>query len=131
MRDGRARDHHALALIADDDATMRLLLQQSLEQRDFRVIVAENGAQAIEAFITLNPDIVLLDVEMPDMDGFELVWKIKADERLKQIPVIILTSTGMIGDTKICRELGIKGYLTKPVEFESMISRVEKAIYFG
>ena len=117
MRDGRARDHHALALIADDDATMRLLLQQSLEQRDFRVIVAENGAQAIEAFITLNPDIVLLDVEMPDMDGFSVCRKLRSLPNGVYTPVVMVTGRDDIDSVNYAYEVGATDFVSKPINW--------------
>ena len=117
MRDEPIQDHQALALIADDDATMRLLLQQSLEQRDFRVAVAENGEQAIETFIALNPDIVLLDVEMPDMDGFSVCRKLRGLPNGVYTPVVMVTGRDDIDSVNYAYEVGATDFVSKPINW--------------
>lgn len=117
MRDEPIRDHQALALIADDDATMRLLLQQSLEQRDFRVAIAENGEQAIERFIALNPDIVLLDVEMPDMDGFSVCRKLRSLPNGVYTPVVMVTGRDDIDSVNYAYEVGATDFVSKPINW--------------
>ena len=80
-----------LVLVADDDATHRKVLQGVLEKAGFRVVTAENGKIALEVFSEMQPDVVLCDVEMPELDGFKVCETIRARETNRETPVFIIT----------------------------------------
>jgi len=117
MTDAHRQDHQPLALVADDDATMRLLLRQALEQHSFRVVVAENGEQAIEAFVGLNPDIVLLDVEMPDLDGFTVCRRLRELPNGIYTPVVMVTGRDDIKSVNYAYEVGATDFVSKPINW--------------
>ncbi len=81
----------SLVLVADDDPMIRLLAQQALERRSFEVIQAENGENALELFSTMTPDLVLCDVMMPVVDGFELCSSLRAMKQGEHVPIVMLT----------------------------------------
>ena len=102
-------------LIADDDRMIRLLVRMLLEKDGFTVLEAANGAIAMETARREHPDLMLVDLQMPDMDGFEVVQMMRADPRLATIPVMVLTSeTSTQVETKVL-EMGADDYL-KPFE---------------
>ena len=81
----------ATVLVVDDNAEIRELLGRGLKRQEHRVSFAEGGAQALEMMRALQPDLVLLDIMMPEMDGYEVLQQLKADESLRHIPVIMIT----------------------------------------
>ena len=105
----------ARVLIADDNKVNRLLLSRSLEQRGHRVSLAENGRIALEMLRSQEFDLLLLDIEMPEMDGFEVLAALKADRALRDLPVIVTSSVEGIGNIVRCIELGAEDYLPKPL----------------
>ncbi|MBU1195623.1 MAG: response regulator [Proteobacteria bacterium] len=115
--------------IIDDNQNNRFVFSEHLKSWGCVPIEARSGEQAFSMLSDPDSphptvDIILCDFQMPGIDGFELTRKIKETDSLKDIPIIILTSMGVIGDNKICRELGIKGYLTKPVRRNDLKSAI-------
>ena len=100
--------------VVDDNFDNRALLQRML-QRVYRVSVYESGPQALAGLPESPPDLVLLDLSMPDMDGTEVLRRIRADERWKSLPVIALTAHAMKGDRERCLTAGFNDYVSKPV----------------
>jgi len=111
-----------VALIVDDDAMMRLLIRQTLERSGFVCHEAVNGAAALEQFPVLQPDILLMDVMMPEMDGYEAMRRIREKKDLRSLPIIALTAKAMKGDREKCIEAGASDYVMKPVDTEQLIS---------
>ena len=114
------------ALIVDDNEINRLVFQDMISSRGLVPTEAVNGKEAIikakKAFISGNPyRVLLLDLQMPGMDGFEVAKKLKDESWGKDIKIILLTSVGQKGDTTRCKELGISGYLLKPVEQSELL----------
>jgi class 3 adenylate cyclase len=102
-------------LVVDDNKVNRLLLGRSLEQQGHAIDMAENGRQALE-MLQANPfDLVLLDIEMPEMDGYQVLERIKTDLKLRDIPVIITSALEEVDSVVKCIEMGAEDYLTKPV----------------
>ena len=101
-------------LVVDDNRMNRLLLARSLEHQGHRVVHAENGRQALELLQTLPFDLVLLDVLMPEMDGYQVLAQMMADPHLKQLPVIMVSAVDELDSVVKCIELGADDYLTKP-----------------
>ncbi|MDZ7261464.1 MAG: response regulator [candidate division KSB1 bacterium] len=116
-------------LAVDDNATNRLILHQALASWGCRPEVIASGTEALErlreAAVSDDPyGLVLIDVQMPEMDGFEVCRLIKADPQLRQVPIIILTSMGARGDAQRCKEIGIEGYLNKPIKQSQLYNAI-------
>jgi adenylate cyclase len=105
----------ARLLVVDDNKVNRLLLARSLELHGHRVALAENGRVALEMLRREPFDLVLLDIEMPEMDGFQVLEQMVGDLQLRDIPVIVTSSHEDLADVVRCIELGAEDYLTKPV----------------
>ncbi len=102
-------------LIVEDVALNRDLLVQLLED-DYRLVVAEDGQAALEKAAQANPDLILMDLSLPRMDGWEATRRLKADARFSKVPVIVLTAHAMRGDEERARASGCDDFLTKPVD---------------
>jgi class 3 adenylate cyclase len=107
--------HGARLLVVDDNKVNRLLLTRNLELQGHRVASAENGRIALEMLRRENFDLVLLDMEMPEIDGFQVLKELVADRLLRDLPVIVTSSLEGIDNVVRCIELGAEDYLTKPV----------------
>lgn len=118
----------ALILLADDSATVRAVARLELETAGYDVVEAADGAQALAAAREHRPDVVLLDVEMPVMDGYETVTALKADPLTADVPVVFLT--GRVGAEDVVRALQLGGhdYLRKPPEPAELLARVSAAL---
>lgn len=115
-------------LLADDSPTVRALARVELEEAGYEVFEAGNGAEALEAARTQHPDVVLLDIEMPVMDGYETVQALKADPTTAGIPVVFLTGRSGAGDVVRALKLGGHDYLRKPPEPAELLARVNAAL---
>lgn len=113
-----------ILLVEDDDLTIRAY-SHGLERAGFEVMLAEDGDAATTLLKTKKPDLILLDMILPEKDGFELLEEMKADERLKDIPVIILSNLGQESDIEQGRKLGAVDYLVKArVTMKEVVERV-------
>ena len=110
-------------LIVDDDARNVFALTSALERHGLEVISAENGLTGVSA-LELNPDVdlVLMDVMMPEMDGYEATAKIRKNKRFEELPIIILTAKAMKGDREESLSSGASDYIAKPVAIEQLLS---------
>jgi len=102
-------------LVVDDNRVNRLLLTRTLEQLGHRVAFAENGRQALDSLRARPVELVLLDIEMPEMNGYETLEALQADAKLRDIPVVMMSSIEEIDSVARCIELGAEDYLFKPV----------------
>jgi CheY-like chemotaxis protein len=119
----------ARILVVEDDASLRDLLRLHLSAAGYEVEVAEDGIAAGYKVLKSPPDLIITDVQMPNMDGFEFVAALKADKSLPPIPVIFLTSVED-GDQR-GRELGAVGYVTKPVRADRLLALVAQHVPGG
>jgi adenylate cyclase len=110
-----ARSAAGRLLVVDDNKVNRLLLMRSLELQGHRVACAENGRIALEMLRAEGFDLLLLDMEMPEMNGFEVLEQLTADPKLRDLPVIVTSSLEGVADIVRCIELGAEDYLHKPV----------------
>ena len=117
-------DTGARLLIADDNKVNRLLLARSIEMQGHRCAVAENGRIALEKLRAERFDLLLLDIEMPEMDGFAVLEHMKADAALRDIPVIVTSSVEGVDNIVRCIELGAEDYLPKPVNAVLLRARI-------
>jgi class 3 adenylate cyclase len=119
---------HASVLVADDDPVTRLMLTGSLERHGHQVRTAENGVQALDLVRSEPFDVVLLDVLMPEMDGYGVLEELKADPALRHIPVVMVTSVDDIDSAVRCIELGADDYLSKPIDPVLLTARVNAGL---
>ena len=117
MSDMDDKDQQPLALIVDDDVTMRLLLRQALEQHQFRIVDLDNGGQAVTDFPALKPDIVLLDVEMPDMNGFTVCRKLRNMQDGRHTPIVMVTGHDDVESVNCAYEVGATDFVGKPINW--------------
>jgi CheY-like chemotaxis protein len=106
----------ATVLIAEDNAVNRELLRELLEGRGYVVNEATNGLQALEMMAESKPDALLLDLNMPILDGFSTLKEIRHDPRLASLPVMAVTASAMRGDQEKALQAGFDSYLSKPIE---------------
>jgi two-component system alkaline phosphatase synthesis response regulator PhoP len=111
-------------LVVDDEVYILHILDFSLNAEGYEVITAEDGEQAIEKAKQEEPDLVVLDVMMPKVDGYEACRKLKQDPKMKDVPVILLTAKGRDIDRKLGLEVGADDYITKPFSPNKLIEKI-------
>jgi CheY-like chemotaxis protein len=115
-------------LVVDDNVTNLKLACDILEGENFNILRATSAEEAITVLETNMPDLVLLDIGMPGMDGFMLTQKLKSNERTKNLKIVALTASAMKGDDIKAYKAGFDGYLTKPIDTRTFTSQVRKFI---
>jgi chemosensory pili system protein ChpA (sensor histidine kinase/response regulator) len=108
-------------LVVDDSLTVRKITSRLLERSGYEVETAKDGVDALEKLLDVLPDVILADIEMPRMDGFDLVRNIRSDERLKHLPVIMITSRTAEKHQAYAREIGVNHYLGKPYDEDELL----------
>ncbi len=114
-------------LVVDDTEFNRDLVVQLLEE-DYDMVIAENGEEALAVTEQERPDLILMDLGMPVMDGWEATRRLKANDSLKSIPVIAVTSHAMVGDEVEARKAGCDDYLPKPIDEDLLIKKIKNFI---
>jgi len=115
-------------LIIDDEPEFLELARLALEVADFTVLKAENGPEGLKLAKKKKPTVILLDVTMPEMNGLEVLDKLKKNSKTKNIPVIMLTGKSMMEDVERAFDAGAIGYITKPIEFCDLAKKVRAKI---
>jgi len=117
-------------LVVDDDIRNTFALTTVLEDKEMEVFVANNGQEAL-TFLQQhsNIDIVLMDIMMPEMDGYEAIKRIRAQAQFRKLPIIALTAKAMKGDKAKCIEVGANDYLSKPVDTDKLVSLMRVWLY--
>jgi PAS domain S-box-containing protein len=117
-------------LVAEDNEVNQTLIVRLLEKRGHIVLLANNGREALEALKERSFDVVLMDGQMPEMDGFEATRRIRAKEKLTgaHVPIIALTALAMQGDQERCMACGMDGYVSKPIRLEELFTVIEKVV---
>jgi two-component system cell cycle response regulator DivK len=118
----------AKVLLVEDNEMNRDMLSRRLTRRGFEVIFAVDGKQGVEAAQREKPDIILMDMSLPVMDGWEATRCVKADDATRSVPVIGLTAHAMSGDREKALEAGCDDYDTKPVEFDRLVGKIERLL---
>ena len=111
-------------LVVDDSITVRRVTQRLLQREGYRVALAADGLQALERLQEERPAVVLSDIEMPRMDGFDLARNIRGDARLRDLPIIMITSRIAEKHREHARELGVDHYLGKPYSEEELLGLI-------
>ncbi|NMB27480.1 MAG: response regulator transcription factor [Tissierellia bacterium] len=115
-------------LVVDDEKNIVELIQMNLETSGFQVIPAYTGKEALEKTISLSPDLILLDLMLPDIDGFEVCRMIKTNEETKDIPIIMITAKSEETDKVIGLGLGADDYVTKPFSIRELEARIKTVL---
>ena len=118
-------------LIADDNEQNRDMLSRRLQRRGFDVLLAHDGRAAVEMARAERPDLILMDMNMPHLDGWEATRQIKAEPDSAGVPVIGLTAHALDGDRERAIEAGCADYHTKPVDFSKLMSQIEALLQRG
>jgi adenylate cyclase len=116
-------------LVVDDEEQNRTLLRDPLEARGYEVEEAENGMQALQKFAARPPDVILLDLMMPKMDGFEVCRRLRKDPKTAHIPILMITALSERSDRLMGIQAGANDFLNKPIDIQDVILRVGNAVY--
>jgi chemosensory pili system protein ChpA (sensor histidine kinase/response regulator) len=122
------RDRRTFALVVDDSITVRRVTQRLLERNGMRVLTAKDGVDAVSLLQENLPDIILLDIEMPRMDGYEVAAHVRGDARLKNIPIVMITSRVSEKHRARAIELGVDDYLGKPYQENQLLDAIEPLV---
>ena len=112
-------------LVVEDNEWSRDMLVRRLSRRGYQVISAADGRRGIALARVQSPDVILMDMSLPEIDGWEATRRLKADPATRAIPILALTAHAMASDRKKAMDAGCDGYHTKPVDFESLVSSLE------
>ena len=115
----------AKILLVEDNDFNRDMLSRRLQRRGYEIVSVADGEQAIRLAPTHMPDLILMDINLPGMDGWEATRRLRANERTASIPIIALTAHAMTGDREKTISAGCDEYETKPVNFEGLLSKME------
>jgi CheY-like chemotaxis protein len=115
-------------LIVEDNELSRDMLSRRLRRKGYEVIVAVDGSEGISLVIGQKPDIVLMDLSLPDMDGWEATRRLKQNPDTHQIPIIALTAHAMSGDREKALDAGCDEYDTKPIDLRRLLSKINRFV---
>ena len=119
-------DTKATILYVEDNPDNRTLVRRILIAEDYALLEANNAHEALKLLQNERPDLILMDINMPDMDGYTLTAKIRAMPGFERIPILALTANVMRGDKEKTLEAGCDGYIQKPLDIDQLIREVEK-----
>ncbi|MBI3571278.1 MAG: Hpt domain-containing protein [Gammaproteobacteria bacterium] len=128
VEEARARP---VVMVVDDSLTVRKITSKHLQKRGLDVMVAKDGVDAVEQLRERVPDLMLVDIEMPRMDGYELTARVRSDSRLKHIPIIIITSRAGTKHRQKALELGVDMYMSKPYQEEELFKNIDSLLASG
>jgi CheY-like chemotaxis protein len=115
-------------LLVEDNPQNRYLVTFLLEKNGYEVVAAEDGEEALALLASKTPDLILMDMQLPKMDGYEATRRIKADEAHREIPLVALTAHSMKGDRGKALDAGCDEYVTKPVDAEGLVELIERLL---
>jgi DNA-binding response OmpR family regulator len=119
--------HNSILLVDDEPDNLQPIVH-FLEQSDYKIHISLSGSAALEILQHLVPDLILLDIMLPDIDGYEICRRIKANPKLSDIPVLFMTSRTDVSDKVKGFDVGCQDYITKPIQFEELLARVKTHI---
>jgi DNA-binding response OmpR family regulator len=114
----------AKVLVVDDEFEILDFLREDLERHGYEVLTASDGATALETARREAPQLILLDLMLPTLDGYRFLKLLKSDERYRKIPILVITARADAQDLTLAMECGAAGCLVKPVKFEALLSRI-------
>lgn len=112
-------------LLVEDNELNRDMLSRRLRRKGYEVDIAVDGAEGVEMAITMAPDLVLMDISLPVIDGWEATRRLRSDDRTMGIPIIALTAHAMAGDRQKSLDAGCDDYDTKPVDFPRLLDKIQ------
>ncbi len=115
-------------LVVDDDQKVLYVLSEGLEAGGYKVRTAQNGAQGVIAAVQFRPDLILLDLAMPKLDGWQTLERLRRYNEISKIPVIMLTGKGETGNLMRAQELGVTDYFIKPIEIADILKFIRRYI---
>jgi two-component system, cell cycle response regulator DivK len=115
-------------LLVEDNEMNLDMLSRRLERRNFEILIAMDGAQGVELAKSQQPDLILMDMSLPIMDGWEATRRIKADVKVSHIPIIALTAHAIAGDRERCMAAGCDEYESKPIKFPRLLAKIEQML---
>jgi two-component system cell cycle response regulator DivK len=115
-----------IILYVEDNPDNRMLVKRILTAENYKLLEATNAVQAINLLETTTPDLILMDINMPDMDGYTLTTRIRSMTGLERVPILALTANVMRGDKEKTLEAGCDGYIQKPLDVDQLIREIEK-----
>ena len=115
-------------LIVDDEPNVVIVIKDRLEAKGYETITAKDGEEALAKARSEEPDLILLDIMLPKMDGFKVCRMLKFDERYKQIPIVMLTAKATQADVKTGKETGADAYMVKPFDFDTLLMTIERLL---
>ena len=124
----RSLGSNATILVVDDSVTVRKVTSRFLERQGFTVALAKDGIDAIEILQEMTPDLMLLDIEMPRMDGFEVATQVRHNRRLKHLPIIMITSRTGEKHRERAFEIGVNDYMGKPFQEKQLLEKIESLL---
>ena len=113
-------------LVVEDQADGRQIIRDMLAPTDYEIIEAEDGEQALQAIAKQRPDLILMDIQLPVIDGYTATRKIKADPALRSIPIIAVTSYALDGEAKIAKAAGCDDYVPKPYSPRELLAKIRQ-----
>ena len=119
-REGQTIKPHFLILVVDDSADNVAVISLDLQQQGYRVVTASNGEDAVTVAAQTLPNLILMDINLPSLDGLGATRRIRETEALREVPVIAITAFGTEGFQRAAYDAGVSGYLTKPIDFDRM-----------
>jgi two-component system, cell cycle response regulator DivK len=131
MTHTQSRDASALILLVEDNETIRHAFSILLEDSGYRVHEAGTGAEAISAAERVKPDLILMDLGLPDMNGLEVTRRIRANPRTSEQIIVALTGRALETDQQACIAAGCTGYLAKPIDSEQLLNRIPEFLAGG
>ena len=123
-----SRENKGTILYVEDNPDNRLLVKRILLSEDYSLLEAIDARDALNLLQTTRPDLILMDINMPDMDGYTLTAKIKSLPGFERIPILALTANVMRGDKEKTLEAGCDGYIQKPLDIDQLTREIEKFI---
>ncbi|HSB03158.1 MAG TPA: response regulator [Anaerolineales bacterium] len=121
-------ENKGTVLYIEDNPDNRLLVKRILLSEDYTLLEAESGREALSILKDRRPDLILMDINMPDMDGYSLTAQIKAMPGFTRVPILALTANVMRGDKEKTLEAGCDGYIQKPIDIDQLTREIEKYI---
>ena len=113
-------------LVVEDQEDNRQILRDLFARTDYEIVEAENGVEALAAVARQRPDLILMDIQLPSLDGYETTRRLKADPNMRSIPIIAVTSYALSGDEAKGREAGCDGYVSKPYSPRQLLAKVRE-----
>jgi CheY-like chemotaxis protein len=120
-----------LILIVDDSADNLAMISLDLQQQNYQVVTASNGEDAIKIATQTNPNLILMDINLPELDGLAATRRIRDIETLREVPVVAITAFGTEGFQRAAYDVGVDGYLTKPIDMDRMHQLIARLLSPG